>query len=102
AYVLAMTLMLGGAAFAHDDDNGRRDSRYGYGDFGSEQGYRDGVEHGRYDRSRRAGYNYKSDEWKHGDRGYQKQMGSKGQYKQRYRDAYVRGYEEGFYGRGGW
>jgi hypothetical protein len=102
ACTLAMALVLTSAAYAHEDErNNRRDSRYGVGDYGAEQGYRDGVDHGRSDRSRNTGYNYKSSDYQRGDRGYQKNMGSKGQYKQRYRDGYRQGYEDGYNGRGG-
>jgi hypothetical protein len=102
----AVALLLSGAAFAQNDDHDRdrdhgRDNRNGYGNYGAEQGYRDGIQHGRDDRSRRAGYNYKSGDYQRGERGYEKYMGSKGQYKQRYRDAYRQGYEAGFNARGG-
>ena len=98
--VLAVTVVLSGLALAHDDDDYRGqgvDARqYGY-----QQGYRDGYDHGRADRFRRAGYNFHSEAWEHPDRGYEKYMGSKWQYKKSYRDGYRAGYDDAFYGRAG-
>ncbi len=103
-------LLLAPAGWAHDDkDKDRKGRRDGWGraasEYGIDRGYQDGVRHGREDRLRRAGYNYRNNEWRKADRGYDKSMGAKGQYKQGYRDGYVRGYEEAYYGRnviGGW
>jgi hypothetical protein len=101
---LAAVMACAGSAYAHDDNDRDRAQRgrYNVVQIAQENGYRDGVEHGRYDRQRRIGYNYKSNEWKRGERGYQGSFGSKGQYKQSYRDGYQRGYDDGFNGRGGW
>jgi hypothetical protein len=104
-FAMAAVLAFAGSAYAHDDDHDRDRANRGYYDgsrIAQDNGYRDGAEHGRYDRSRNIGYNYKSDAWKHGDRGYQKSHGSKGQYKQAYRGGYQSGYNDAFNGRGGW
>jgi hypothetical protein len=105
-FALAAVLAFAGSAYAHDNDHDRDRNRANRGSYdvdriGQENGYRDGLQHGQYDRSRNVGYNYKSDEWKRGDRGYQNNYGSRGQYKQAYRDGYVNGYNEGFNARNG-
>jgi hypothetical protein len=50
-------------------------------------------------------YNCKSDQWEDADGGYQRWMGSRGHYKNAYRDGYVNGYRLGYgmygYRRGG-
>lgn len=72
---------------------------------GYQNGYRDGVNRGRYDRMQNYRYNYKSDLWEDADGGYQHWMGSRGRYKSAYRDGYVQGYQRGYgsyaYRRGG-
>src|SRR5688572_13428302 len=90
----AAVLAFAGSAYAHDNDDRNRGGYHNISQVAQDNGYRDGLQHGQYDRSRRIGYNYKSDEWKRGDRGYQRSFGSKGQYKQAYRDAYQNGYND--------
>jgi hypothetical protein len=86
---------------------GRDDDRYDagrgrdLGDYGNDFGYQDGTRHGQADRSRYARYDYRSDLWRRGDRGYQRHMGARGQYIQAYRAGYIRGYEAAYYGRNG-
>jgi hypothetical protein len=85
------------------DDDGRqcniRDRQDN--DSASNFGYEDGSRHGDADRARRARYDYRSDLWRRGDRGYQRYMGPRGLFIQAYRNAYIRGYEAAFYGRNG-
>lgn len=106
ALALAITVGLTGTALAHDEDDKHRkdrDHRGHYADareYGQDRGYRDGYNHGREDRFRRAGYNYKhGHDYKRGDRGFESWMGSKGQYKKGYREGYHRGYDDAYYGR---
>lgn len=101
--LLAITLALAGLALAHEGEN---DGRYRGGAWdarqhGHQHGYRDGYQHGQEDRVRRVGYDYRSRDWKDADRGYEKYMGSKGQFKQGYREGYQRGYDEGYGRRAG-
>ena len=103
-------VLLAPAGFAHDGKDRRDRDEAGRGraagEYGADRGYQDGLRHGLNDRNRRAGYNYRSDEWRHADRGSERNMGPRGQYIQGYRDGYIRGYDEAFYGRnrgrGGW
>src|ERR1700724_2800335 len=69
-----------GMAWAHDGDD------YSYRhdearEHGYQNGYRDGIDHGRYDRMQGYRNNYKSDQWEDADGGYQQWMGSRGRYK---------------------
>lgn len=116
AMVLGLVL-LAPAGFAQDrrdrDHDGDRDDR-GYNEAGrgndnsqvaSQRGYQDGLRTGQNDRSRNANRNYRNDEWKRGDSGYNRNMGARGQYKQAYRDGYARGYEDAYAngnGNGNW
>ena len=127
--VIALALVAGSSAIAsaqegyggwrpqnHDrDDNWRRgdgdfDRDDGYGRYGYQGafraardfGFQDGVNDGAYDRDRGRSFRpEKNGNYKHGDHGYFKGYGDKGQYKAWYRQAYLSGYEKG-YGRGGY
>ncbi len=100
ALVVAVTLVVSGLALAHDDDD---DNGYYRGNvaqarqYGYQNGYRDGFRHGREDRFRRGGYDFRSEDLEHSSRGYAQWMGPFGQFKKGYRDGYRRGYEAGFY-----
>jgi hypothetical protein len=94
ALAAIVSLAFGSLAWAHDDDDdyNRRDARqYGY-----QNGYRDGVRHGRYDRSANVGYNLRSDQWEDASDGYQRGMGSFGRYRKGYRQGYENGYRAGY------
>lgn len=68
-----------------------------YVDVATDIGYRDGVAAGRNDL--RAGKDYRPDKhesYEHADHGYRKEYGDKGQYKEEYRKAYTRGYQDAF------
>lgn len=92
-----------------DDGDYRRSGDYGgYGRdinrIASEQGYRDGVDHG----AEHARENKRFDpegtrHYKNATEGYRSEYGSKEEYKQAYRDGFRRGYDEGYRrsGRGG-
>lgn len=108
ALLLGMVL-LAPSGWAHDDDR-KRSGRHDAGRdrdvsvYGQEYGYEDGMRHGAQDRARRVGYDYKSDHWRHADRGYQRHFGSRGQYRKAYRAGYERGYADAYNGHqsGGW
>ena len=105
AVSLAALLLITTVAYAHepkDRDDDRRNGANAVYDRARDFGYRDGYRHGLEDRRDREGYNYKSNEWKRAENGYDRSFGSKGQYKQLYRDAYAQGYEDGFYNRNTW
>src|SRR4030088_181844 len=104
ALAAAVSLAFVSMAWAHDDDGDyyRHDEAR---EHGYQNGYRDGIDHGRSDRMQGYRYNYKSDQWEDADGGYQHWMGSRGRYKNAYRDGYVNGYRLGYgtYGfRRGW
>jgi hypothetical protein len=100
----ALILGLGTVGQAHDygTDSGRYD-REGWQDArrqGYEQGYRDGAQHGQADRQRGVGYDIRNNDFKKGDRGYNKAVGNKGEYKKGYREGYQAGYDRAYYARG--
>jgi hypothetical protein len=97
--LLALIFLVSIPVAAHDDNRNTgafRDVR----EFAGDRGYQDGFRHGAADRSRRAGYDYRNNEYKRGDSGYVRTMGNQGQYKQAYRAGYKNGYDDAYYGRG--
>jgi len=94
---LAATVSIGFASLAWGQD--RDDYNNGYRDQASEQGYRrgydDGSSKGQYDRERGRRFNFKNDDWED-SRGFEHWMGSKGHYKQAYREGYERGYRRAY------
>jgi len=62
---------------------------------GYKNGYRDGLNAGQYDRDRGRRFKFKNDDWED-SRGFEHWMGSKGHYKQAYRDGYERGYRRAY------
>lgn len=105
----------------HNGRNGRgwgwgrddhRDDRYGRGGYGNlnglyriaqQNGYEDGVYYGQMDR--RNGHSNRPTQvtgYRDADRGYHSSLGSKDDFKRVYRDAFIRGYQQGYgsiYGR---
>jgi len=94
------------------DDRWRdSDDRYGdrpYDDYGRRRienpafdiGYRDGLAIGQRDRQRGKAFRPdKNDNYEDADHGYQRSFGDKGLYKSEYRDAFRRGYKDGYYQR---
>jgi len=62
-----------------------------------ETGYRDGLEKGRDDASRRRSYDPHRQSWyRDGDRGYNSRYGSRNEYERLYRDAFEQGYARGY------
>ena len=95
ALAAVVTLAFGSLAWGHDrDDDDYRDDaarHYGY-----QNGYREGMRHGHYDREQGYRYNFKSDQWEDARDAYDRSMGSFGHYKKAFRDGYVNGYRQGF------
>src|SRR5262249_25595947 len=77
------------------------ESKYQARQHGYEHGYRDGFQHGREDQERRAAFKFDTDDYKHADRGYDKYLGNRDQYKDGYRTGYQAGYNDAYYRRPG-
>ncbi len=70
--------------------------------YASQNGFQDGFAKGQQDRAQNKQYKYNSGEnWEDATHGYNKQMGPKNDYKQWYRQAFIQGYNDGYYGRAG-
>src|SRR5262249_18884699 len=68
-------------------------NRHGY-----EHGYRDGFQFGQHDRSRRAAYQFESNQkYVSGNIGYEEYMGDQARFAQGYRSGFRTGYTDGFY-----
>jgi hypothetical protein len=80
------------SGYDRDDYNNRHD---GARDQGYRNGYRDGQRQGQYDYERNRRFKFKTDDWED-SRGFEHWMGSKGQYKQAYRDGYERAYRQAY------
>jgi hypothetical protein len=91
--ILSLVLTFNAPALAHEHGGAIEARQHGY-----EHGYRDGYHHGPDDRARNATRDYKSEDYEHGDRGYQPYIGSKDNYKKGYREGYVAGYNDGYDG----
>jgi len=86
--------------------NDRYDRRGGYpvdgravGSVAARVGYRDGFEAGRDDAKDREGYEpRRSKRYREGDHDFDRDYGSRDQYKLEYRAAFVQGYDEGYRG----
>jgi hypothetical protein len=114
AILLGASLMAGASALAgaqsvvsvqwrqygdHDRDDGYYNRGYYYygNNVARRFGYQDGFNDGLNDR--RTGHSYRptrDSSFHHADRGYEHSFGSKGYYKQLYRDAYLQGYSRGY------
>jgi len=93
--VLTAILFITGLAVAQDRYGGSMNSK----EHGQQHGYRDGLRQGRADRSHREEYNFKTEDYKHADEGYEKYMGEHDDFQDGYRNGYHTGYDDGFYGR---
>ena len=93
--VAALVVTLAGLAQAREHrDRDDRSNNYAY-----QTGYRDGFDLGQSDRSQGAQYNYDSDDYRDGDRGYNPEAGNRDEYRESFRAGYVAGYNDAFYGR---
>ncbi len=85
-----------------DDDYGYRGAGYGL-NAARQNGYQDGINDGA--RDRQTGHSYRpghDDNYRHADHGYIPNYGNKNYYKQAYRDAYIRAYQQGYNSGGYW
>lgn len=87
-----VALSLSGLAVAHEHvhSGARTAAQFGY-----QNGYVDGFQHGREDRQARAGYSFVSKDYDDALRGYEAYMGSR----ERHRNGYRAGYDDGFHNR---
>ena len=92
ALALAAALLLSSSvpAFAWDNYGGEAEHR------AFDNGYADGLHHGRYDRGEGFRYNIHSQQYNDARDGYAPWMGSFGHYKHAYRAGYEEGYRRGF------
>src|SRR5262245_53570552 len=74
-----------------------KDDKYMARQHGHEHGYRDGYDHGREDQDHHDKYHLETKDYKEGDRGYNKHLGDKDEYKQGYRRGYKDGYDDAYY-----
>jgi hypothetical protein len=73
-----------------------------YGTIGSERGFSDGYEKGREDSLDGDRFDPRRHKWyRAGDRGYDRDYGSKDAYERVYRNAFIQGYERGYRESGG-
>lgn len=93
--IMAVTVLAAPSARASNND------KYQGRQHGHEHGYRDGFQHGREDRERHLSFKFETDDYRHGDRGYDKWMGNRDEYKQGYRTGYQSGYNDAYYSRPG-
>jgi hypothetical protein len=96
--LLAMFLVTASGGVAVSASN---ESKYQARQHGYEHGYRDGFQHGREDQERRVAFKFDTEDYKHGDRGYDKYMGDRDHYKEGYRTGYQAGYNDAYYRRPG-
>jgi hypothetical protein len=108
AFALAVTLVLSGFAFAHDDDddryyrgpgNGSQARQYGY-----QNGYRDGIYRGREEGREHDRFDGRNPDWRQTARGYQSWMGPLNLYRSGYQDGYRNGFRAAYRSanHGGW
>jgi hypothetical protein len=73
------------------------DRHWDYKDVAYDIGYRDGVQEGEKDRKHGKDFRpEKNDRYEDADHGYHKEYGSKDSFKMEYRQAFFRGYEDGY------
>jgi hypothetical protein len=63
---------------------------------GNEHGYRDGFHRGREDRDHGIRFDFKTQDYKRADRGYEPYMGERDEFRDGYRSGYRAGYEDGY------
>jgi hypothetical protein len=80
-----------------EDDNVYVSRHWRYEDVAYDIGYRDGLAQGEHDRTEGKKFRpEKSDRYEHADHAYHKEFGPKDSYKREYRQAFIRGYDDGF------
>jgi hypothetical protein len=107
SYALATVLVAGLSWPATAGAQWRPPQQGGYYDgqgVAYDNGYRSGLEQGARDVGDGRAFDLRRhDQYRDGDRGYDRRYGNRGQYKQAFRDGFERGYREGYsrYGRQG-
>ncbi len=94
ALAATASLAFGSLAWGQDND----DYHYRHDEAreqGYKNGYRDGLRLGQSDLERGRRFNFKNDDWED-SRGFEHWMGSKGRYKQAYREGYERAYRQAY------
>ena len=90
----AVVLSLSGAALARESRGAMNAKQYGY-----EYGYQDGYQYGGGSGNQGARYDYRGDEYRFADRGYDRSMGEHDDFQNGYRNGYKAGYDDGYYRR---
>jgi len=79
------------------DADGEYYEKWQYSDVAMDTGYRDGLQAGYNDLRRQKDFHpEKHDAYEDGNHGYRKDYGDKNLYKEQYRKAFIRGYEDAF------
>ncbi len=94
--VIALILSISSALPARDRYGALNSKQYGYN-----IGYQDGYQFGRDGGAQGARYNYRSEDFRYADRGYDRSMGEHDDFQQGYRNGYKAGFDDGYYGRPG-
>ena len=106
AYALAVTLILGGVALAHDRDDD--DDYYRQGNpaqarqYGYQNGYNDGARHGRHEGREHDPNDYQTPDWRQATRGYKNWMGPVQWYQRGYQEGYSDGFRNAYRSAAGW
>src|SRR5215471_10267198 len=97
AYILALTLTIGGVALAQDAaDYYRRGNTDQARQYGYQNGYRDGVAQGQHEGRENDPYDFHTPDWRQATRGYADWMGPVNWYQRGYQDGYGNGFQVGF------
>ncbi len=97
--VLALAMVMSGAALAHDGDD---DDYYRAGNpaqarnYGYQNGYRDGAKHGRHEGRERDPNDYRTPDWRQATHGYRDWMGPMGWYQRGYQEGYENGFRDAY------
>ena len=102
---ITLLLSIGGMACVHGaQGSGTNNARQNAASLSAHQrgyefAYQDGADRGRLDRARTdPAYDFDSNDYRSGDRGYTRSMGDLGQYQQGYREGYKAGYDDAYKG----
>jgi hypothetical protein len=95
-----MGVLLLAPFFVSSPAQAQDDARYGGSvdarEHGYQHGYRDGLRQGRADLNNNSTPNYETEDYRHGDLGYEDYMGSRDDFRRGYRDGFKDGYEDGY------
>jgi len=97
ALALAVTLVMSGLTWAHDDDDyyhqgaSTQARQYGY-----DRGYNDGLKKGRHEAQKHNPFDYQTSDWRQATHGYRGWMGPVSWYQSGYQEGYREGFRSGF------